>query len=424
MTPDTKYTRPLKADMLKAQYSLFAEAERPGRLEIVRGGVIIPPAASPTGTGIVADCADGRWKIVPFSCQDIDSEAQTLPDYGGLPEEELTVLYAGRLNPHWGHFLVDSLSRLWPAFNGDCPDCDRIVFTCEPGVQIHSNIRKMLELTGLADKIIINDRPARYRSVIVPEFAVLPRERFLSAAANVYETIAANAQAQLRHRTEWPKKIYLSRGKFRKALRNEPCSLWVDRFFADNGFEILYPELLSPVETIGYLRNAETVAAVSGTLPHNMLFARPGCELWIIDKTPALNNYQQGIDLLKDLRVTLVDANAEIWNVDVGLGPFLLYPNSHFLDFARDKRLAPCAPWSDGQKRKALRKFFSIYRRNYSRQWRLAPWEEAEIASLREAYAETMTDFGPWIRGERPIFAADYCKPMQILKNLYHLIIK
>ena len=48
-----------------------------------------------------------------------------------------------------------------------------------------------------------------------------------------------------------------------------------------------------------------------------------------------INNYQQGVDLIKGLHATYIDANAQIMSVSQGLGPFIMYPNEYLRAFAR-----------------------------------------------------------------------------------------
>ena len=115
-----------------------------------------------------------------------------------------------------------------------------------------------------------------------------------------------------------------------------------------------------------------------------------------------INNYQQGVDLIKGLHATYIDANAQIMSVSQGLGPFIMYPNEYLRAFARDEGMS-VADWSDGEKRQALRRYFRMYARHYSRRWIMEPWEECEIGLMAEAYDDSYRDFGAWLSGGRPI---------------------
>ena len=50
----------------------------------------------------------------------------------------------------------------------------------------------------------------------------------------------------------------------------------VNSFFANNGYSIVFPERISLYELVNLLHNCDSIAYVSGTLQHNMLFA-PNC---------------------------------------------------------------------------------------------------------------------------------------------------
>ena len=418
-----KYLRPGKGKLLAERYSLFASNIHPLRLDIAADAMLLPPPSATThDCGVATLTRESGITIHPLSC-DSDSadwlSQHAQQSWRSCPKEQATVLYAGYLNPHWGHFIMDSLSRLWPAFLDDAPHYDHIIFLTDIRRRFHPNILQTLELTGLMDKIRFIDHPIRFSKVIVPETGIESRHHYGAEVERVYETIGRNADSRMLPSAG--KKIYLSRGRLGKARLNEPGSGWTDEFFAANGYTIIYPEQEDAATLITALRGADTVAALSGTLPHNMVFARPGTRLEVIEKSPGINNYQQAVDLMRRLDALYIDANAMIWTTDPGLGPFIIYPNHLMRAFCADMRLTPPAPWTPRKKRNILKRFFSLYRRHYGRQWILPEWMECEISILREAYADSSTDFGCWISGRRLLDAIDLLSPRYFAKWLLHL---
>ena len=404
MNIDYRYLRPRKAAMLRERYDLMAAGgRRPLRFETLEDAVVIPPADKDhheCGVSVeVAQSAD---------CM----------------TEECAVYFAGYLNRHWGHFLVDVLSRLWLLFDARCPAYDKVIFAVAPeeGKGLPPTVEEALRYVGVLDRMEIIDTPCRYRRVIAPEAAVAPREYYSPQTLAVYERIAQSAMAEIRRSGDFASlsKILLSRARLKKARDNEPGIISMHDFFDADGYRPIYPEQLTLARTIAYIRGAETVACASGTLTHNMLFARPGQRLVVIEKTPMINNYQQGVDLIKGLHATYIDANAQIMSVSQGLGPFIMYPNEYLRAFARDEGMS-VADWSDGEKRQALRRYFRMYARHYSRRWIMEPWEECEIGLMAEAYDDSYRDFGAWLSGGRPIFVSDLLSPRRLLKRLYHL---
>ena len=422
---ETAYLRKRKSTLMQKRYDIYKDAGNPLRLVSVESGIVVPPLHSVSTDSCVLD-ADGHLvDISVYDCEDgyIESINNGRVSVSDIPKRSGRVLYGGFFNPHWGHFVVDTLSRLWPLDGGCLNEIDRIVFTVSNGTvpTVMDNKFTALKLLGLDGMIEFVDTPVRYDCVWVPEVAVSPLERFASESLAVYDRIIAsamkiaNAGSGLTRTAS--RKIYMSRSKLPKARKFESGLEWLDRFYRDSGYEVIYPEKTDLVSMIAILQSADEVAAISGTLPHNMLFARPGTHLDIIEKYPTINNYQQGIDLLKHLDVTLIDACAFIRPVDPGAGPFILYPTAQFKAYASDRRLAAVPAISDGFRHRAVAKFMRGYRRMYHHRWVFPQWLEEEIGLCNEAYDDTYVEFGAWLDGRHPATPADCLSPRDTAKR-------
>lgn len=415
---DLKFLRDAKRERMIAVRNLFEEGERELVIEKVSSAIVIPPGQGWTGSGVFSDAGLHRFSSEVETAGEEEYIRNVCASEGEMLDA--VALFAGRLNLHWGHFITESLSSLWPLFISGAPNVDKIIFTLNPGesARIGGNIKKVLELTGLYDKMVFTERPLKVKSLIIAESAVYPRHHFSSQSKPLYDHIGEQAMKECG--CEYPPlKIYLSRAKLKKAALNEPGAGWLDEFFRSNGYHILYPEQLDFCQTVGYIRNAEEVVAVSGTLPHNMLFARDGQKLTIIDKMATLNAFQPGINLMRRLDVTWVDAGAVIWSVDPGLGPFVIYPTECFKRFAESKGMNLTGEWSASLKRKVLRKYIRVFRRHYGYSWPLNQWEESEISLIREAYRESMEYFGEWISGRKNLFLSDLFLPRNLARTIY-----
>lgn len=419
---DFRFLRPAKAALLKERYDLFGRNAAPLRCVAINDAIIVPPVPELWNEG-VRECGviDSSMHFVTESSQDVDN-AKAISEYGkeaaSSKAEDMTVMYAGYLNRHWGHFTVDCLSRLWAAI-GSSWQFDKIVFCVEPGnlALPDGNVMECIKLLGMEDKLMLIDRPKRFRCIIVPEEGALSRHHFAQEPLAVYDRIAMNA-AVGHDNGKLPEKIYMSRSRLKKAVKTEWDLKWFDDFFKNNGFTVIYPENIGIGELTRYLRNAREVAAMSGTLPHNMLFANSGQKLIIIEKYANINNYQPGIDMARELDVTYVDANALIWSVSPGGGPFILYPNRRFIDFAKDHCLSGAVPFTSPKLKGILKQYFSQFHRQYSRQWYMEAWLEEEIGLLREAYRESMDDFGQWVDGSSTLYPCDALSPLYLAKKL------
>lgn len=425
----TDYLYPLKAGVLAGRYERLEQADHPLALTMVEGGVIVTPQLRGCNDTCVTD---PRGSIVEGSVMEAEEEFTALvarlgqEDIADAPEEA-TVLYGGYFNTHWGHFLTDVLSRLWPLYvTPGGAGVDRIVFCLHEGEKprLSGNIDRALTLLSVRDKIEFIDRPTRYRRVLVGETGVYPRSIFAKDVKVVYDRLAEAALSLPAPSTDYGKRLYMSRSRLPKAVKNEPGTERLDSLMEEWGYRVIHPEKMDLAELIHALHAAREVAAVSGTLPHNMLLGRDATSLTILEKYPAVNNYQPGVDRLRDLRVTPVDCGAFIRPVSVGLGPFIIYPTRKLMAWARDNKKTPPTPLSDRECRVYLRKFQKRFRRNYGEQWVMPDWLIDETALCCEAYRETALTFGPWLEGLRPVTLSDLLNPLRIARRLKRLLSK
>lgn len=421
------YLRPLKRLRLEQYYDVFSHSDRSGDILELEGGIVVPPlltgdtlgklpCAVFTDGGELTDYSEDIADITPYQEALVDSK----PAY-----RDESVIFCGYFNSHWGHFVVDVLSHLWYALTDEGKRYKKIVFAVK-GLEtpiLSGNIAEAFRLCGLYDKIEFINRPTRYSRLIVPRQAFEPAEYFLHEALIVYETIAENA-FELMHRDSWPSKVFMSRSSLPKAIASEFGLKWIDDFFVDNGYEIIYPEKLSLMELIGYMRHADEIAAVGGTLPHNLLFAPQGTRVVILEKYANINNYQPAIDVYKHLDVTYVDINAQIWSVNPGAGPFIMYPTEEFRQFAKDRGMKFEYEYTKSMQRRDLKHYFSMYRRLYNLRWELPEWLVSDAQLLVEAYRASYGVYAPWLNGEKLLFLSDLLSPRRVAKSIYHRIKK
>lgn len=413
----TDYLRSQKAAMLRECYQRY-DTPAEARITDVAAGRIVPGFAGCSGetlTGVVGD--DGLFVAdshVVDNPEEIENRAAELT----FEEVDQTVVYLGMFSSHWGHFITDCLSTFW--FLGSL-DADRYVFSYYQGQcpEISGNIRLALDLLGVLEKIEIVSEPRRYSRVFVPRKGMIPGEYTLKECGSVYDSIIAEGLRRSVKDYDGCKQIFLSRSRFPKAIQNEPGMKEVEQLFVGNGYEPVCPENISLIELISRLSSAEEIASFSGTPPHNLLFAPRGSHLIVLEKYADLNNYQQGIDRLRDLDVTYVDAAFFVWSVDPGLGPFLLGYTSKLQSFAADRRFR--LPERKFNAAKMLRRFFRVYYRHYKRRWILHEWQISQVSLFKEAYDDSLTEFEPWLSGKKPIFLLDFLRPRYIAKRLWQL---
>lgn len=242
-----------------------------------------------------------------------------------------------------------------------------------------------------------------------------PRGYCLPESAEVYDRIIGSALKGFSDQGT-REKIILSRSQFPKAKKNEIGLDQIEGIFIDNGFSPCNPERISLTELIRTMAQATEIATICGTPAHNLLFAPQGIQAVILEKYPNINNFQQGIDLLKRLDVTYIDASYMVGNVDPGLGPFIFGYTDELRSWMKDhgieeKRSFPGVA-------QTLRRFFRLSRRYYMYQWVFPEWLEPEIDLLCEAYEDSLVLFGPWLDGRKRWNISDLLSPYRMAKRI------
>lgn len=196
----------------------------------------------------------------------------------GLEESREDVIYGGMASYHFGHFLVESMARLWYVLQGS-DEKKKIVFITNgrPGAWM----RTFLELLGISwDRVVILDRrPVKFASVTVPEEAVHSWGHFFT---DEYRQIYARIRKRVE--PEAHKRLYLTHRNFKGQIKccNEE---YFEDYFAAKGFLVVSPEKYSLQEQIALLKGAEEVACMVSTLSHLILFAEPHTKLIMLTRT-------------------------------------------------------------------------------------------------------------------------------------------
>lgn len=334
--------------------------------------------------------------------------------YYGFQDAECSdsrVVYCGALIRHWGHFLVESVSRLWYSLKGDT-SVDKYVFISNSSNfpdkdHVRGNYREFLELLGVWDKIEILTKPTRYKEVLIPELGYSRKYYYSNEYKAIFQKVTEEALKMCHIEGGKNERVFLSRSQ---CARADVGLDMLDHYFSKNCFKILFPEELSLHEMIWYLQDAETCAAESGTLPHNFLFCQDGKDCVIVERQTTVNEIQANVDIIKSLNVTYIDGHFLLYPTSAGFGPYFICYNSWFDHFTKERGYsAPEQQYlSDTYLRRNLRRFFSLYEKAYGYQWGFECWQLMYADAYYEAYEDTCKQLGPYLRREKALFLRDY----------------
>ena len=397
---DYRYLRPKKAEALKAWYDAPVEVRENPEIWQGSNATILPLRRDDQllfGRGGVVD-SDGNY--VDLSA--IPGRVQYAYPFENAEYRDETVVYCGYLVNHWGHFLIEGVTRLWYFLEND-RRVDKYVFFLDEHEEreIKGNYREFLELLKIWDRLEIINRPTTYREVIVPELGIHMRTAYTPKLVKVFDAAADSVIPDPSWET--PEKIYFSRSQFQKGLPFESGYDTLDNFFAKNGYTILYPEKVPLSRMIHYIRNSKVVASLSGSLPHNMLFANQGQRVEIVERLVISDDNQTDVNRMRQLQVTYIDASIPIYPVDF-VGPLIMGYTDCLKRFAEDKGYAP----PDGQyltekhDRRCFVKYMKAYVDLYNCNWFMADWYAPFAESLYEGFRAGQAHFGAYLNRKKP----------------------
>lgn len=247
-----------------------------------------------------------------------------------------TVVFGGIFFRHFGHAIIDGLTRMWWYAENYETLPYKLVFLTMPD-QSSKTDEIFLQLAGLTkDKYLIVDKPTRFKKILVPDEAVFNldcgHEKWLEFFDLIKENVKKYTPLPLRE-----EKIYLSRTQLpEKDAVNEE---YLESVAKEQGYKIVYPEQLKLEEQIHLIMNAKSIAATMGTLTHLAVFAEPGTELvCFLRKADEITHPQVIINELRKLDWYIVEATKTPLPTTHVRGIFLYGLTPYFADFMRYKK--------------------------------------------------------------------------------------
>lgn len=192
---------------------------------------------------------------------------------------EEPVLFGGYLMNHYGHFIIESMSRLWA--RDRFPDLP-IVFTRQgkwrntPGYG-----DDVIDALNLRDRIRLIDKPTMLRQAICPGTAFEYRWRAFAVADEPHLSVAKNLKT--RSRRVWSRPAYLTRSGLPDNLRKSGTEPALEAELAQRGFDIVRPEELSLAEQIELFEQAPLIVGTVGSAMHTALFSRSSGALAVLN---------------------------------------------------------------------------------------------------------------------------------------------
>lgn len=180
------------------------------------------------------------------------------------------VLFLGNLHHHFGHVLLERLTRAWALLSDKYKNMKCVIVYSSAADNIPEYYLEFLAALGVArENIMVIKQPTRFRNVYVPELSKGPNFT-TDAFAKTFDAIA-NSVPDNDAKYDC---VYVSRDALR--LRRTFGERAVQSVFQKNGFHVIYPETMLIQQQIAIVKNCRVLAGCAGTALHLALFMRPG----------------------------------------------------------------------------------------------------------------------------------------------------
>ena len=402
---DYFYLRPQKAEMVKRFHGNGLEKKSGLKAKKYEDATILPLRKDDKERVLW-----GFGGILDSKKQYIgDSGISKIIEFGYSPENTFfsgkTVVYCGYFRKHWGEFIAYCLPRLWYVLEND-PDAQEYVFFTDENspFELSGNYKLIIERLGILDKVSIISVPTTYKCVIIPEVSYIQSEYYSDKYLNTFDLIHQNIN---KVNIDKAQKIFLTRSQLKKSTSFESGVDMLDNFFSKNGYKVISPENVTLDEMIAYMDNADIIVCISGTLPHNLLFAQGQAQskqLIIIERNALFNFFQPDTDKMLNCNITYVDANISLYPVLLSNGPFIFAWNEYLKRFANDNKMtAPDDCFLDEEyKQQILKKYMRAYRLEYHMCLYMPEWMQKYVNVIFEAYYEGEEFFGDYLKEQKP----------------------
>ena len=192
--------------------------------------------------------------------------------------------YMGLLNPHYGHFIQEAITRFWLALEKPNFITNNTKFVFHVFDNAGSNLLDTLFASGLGaffealgikkQNILLVQKPMLIQQLIVPEtaIAISDGDCFMSDGAR---KVWMHVNQQMSETTSIaPSKIYLSRAAVKRPIQGRVLvnEQEVEQYFKQQGFKIVIPEQLTQHEMQSVLSNARVIVGNPGSGLQNSFF--------------------------------------------------------------------------------------------------------------------------------------------------------
>ncbi len=295
--------------MIEGDLELSSKSLPPAHIERMQNALVMPVMRNTSMTcGVVR--ADGSFRQMSRTLMS-GSRLSGIPDTSETPFAETEPgrwMFAGVGRHHFGHFLVETLIRLWAAgYYRD--ELDGLVVIPHRGVNFANAIDRRFGpfLSLLTDGLAVHlpKHPTRYETLLLPSPGFGP-SGWITGTPIFRREIRSRVSARIR--PEGGTKLYISRTKLNKDTKLVDQERRIEELMQVAGYEIFYPEQHSIADQLARYMTAEKIVGAEGSAFHLVPFAmRTGAQVALFQRrhwTRAFNAYPAQMEAFAEAEVT------------------------------------------------------------------------------------------------------------------------
>lgn len=262
----------------------------------------------------------GRWGLFDNHGAPIESAIDRVHESGDLTKQIPEIperskgkilkyidehfVYAGRLTPHFGHFLTESLPRYWSLIS-DRSEKKKILVHCNNPQLFFSAFpfsKEILNALGLTEEdFSFWCEAVRLRSVEIPHASFRNQAYAHPAFQKLCQYIGEKTISRLEINPN-RRPVWLSKSALRSGVARVVNELEVEQELYLAGVDVIHPEDLSFPEQVRLFLERSTIIGTTGSAFHVSLFAPPPKRMILIDHVEYKNSNFELFDCLSEVR--------------------------------------------------------------------------------------------------------------------------
>lgn len=239
------------------------------------------------------------------------------------------VVFLGALSKHYGHFILEGLSRLWFYLEPDNIKYKAIYISTEG----EDKLNNFFNFFGIKNENILKiEKPIKFKTVIIPEQSIRLHDYYHINYKKTIDRIVENINPSKYER------VYYSKTGFKNGRVVGEES--IENVFLKNGFNVFHPENLSLYDQISILKGCKLFAATSGTIAHNSIFLKDDTTCICLNRSAHFHPVQTMIERMKRLKSTYVDIFIFSSKRNFGDAPCLLSSTRFLFNFYKSNNFS------------------------------------------------------------------------------------